>query len=46
MSRATAMAGLRGTPTLFFGGRRHAIMDYSEWMLEFMVQDEEEMASA
>jgi protein-disulfide isomerase len=36
------LAGLRGTPTLFFGGRRHAIMDYSEWMLEFMVQDEEE----
>jgi protein-disulfide isomerase len=36
------LAGLRGTPTLYFGGRRHAIMDYSEWMLEFMVQDEEE----
>jgi protein-disulfide isomerase len=35
-------AGLRGTPTLFFGGRIHLIPDYSEWMLEFTLQDEEE----
>jgi protein-disulfide isomerase len=35
-------AGLRGTPTLFFGGRLHVIPDYSEWMLEFTLQDEEE----
>jgi protein-disulfide isomerase len=35
-------AGLRGTPTLFLGGRLHVIPDYSEWMLEFTLQDEEE----
>jgi protein-disulfide isomerase len=35
-------AGLRGTPTLFFGGRMHLIPDFSEWMLEFTLQDEEE----
>jgi len=35
-------AGLRGTPTLFLGGRIHLIPDYSEWMLEFTLQDEEE----
>jgi 2-hydroxychromene-2-carboxylate isomerase len=35
-------AGLRGTPTLFFGGRLHLVPDYSEWMLEFTLQDEEE----
>jgi protein-disulfide isomerase len=35
-------AGLRGTPTLFFNGRIHLIPDYSEWMLEFTLQDEEE----
>ena len=35
-------AGLRGTPTLFFGGRIHLIPDYSEWTLEFTLQDEEE----
>ena len=35
-------AGLRGTPTLFFGGRLHVVPDYSEWMLEFTLQDEEE----
>ena len=36
------LAGLRATPTLFFGGRMHLIPDYSEWMLEFTLQDEEE----
>jgi protein-disulfide isomerase len=36
------LAGLRGTPTLFFGGRMHLIPDNSEWMLEFTLQDEEE----
>jgi predicted DsbA family dithiol-disulfide isomerase len=36
------LAGLRGTPTLFFGGRIHLIPDFSEWMLEFTLQDEEE----
>src|SRR5512137_273866 len=35
-------AGLRGTPTLFFSGRIHLVPDYSEWMLEFTLQDEEE----
>ncbi len=35
-------AGLRGTPTLFFDGRIHLVPDYSEWMLEFTLQDEEE----
>jgi len=35
-------AGLRGTPTLFFNGRMHLIPDFSEWMLEFTLQDEEE----
>lgn len=35
-------AGLRGTPTLFFDGRRLAVPDLSEWMLEFTLQDEEE----
>lgn len=35
-------AGLRGTPTLYFNGRIHLIPDYSEWMLEFTLQDEEE----
>jgi protein-disulfide isomerase len=35
-------AGLRGTPTLFFDGRLHVVPDYSEWMLEFTLQDEEE----
>ncbi len=35
-------AGLRGTPSLYFGGRLHVIPDYSEWMLEFTLQDEEE----
>lgn len=35
-------AGLRGTPTLYFNGRIHLVPDYSEWMLEFTLQDEEE----
>ncbi len=35
-------AGLRGTPTLFLNGRIHLVPDYSEWMLEFTLQDEEE----
>jgi protein-disulfide isomerase len=37
-------AGLRGTPTLYFNGRRLALPDLSEWSLEFMLQDEEEWA--
>jgi protein-disulfide isomerase len=40
------LAGLRGTPTLFFNGRIHLIPDYSEWMLEFTLQDEEEWQEA
>jgi protein-disulfide isomerase len=36
------LADLRGTPTLYFGGRKHFIADNSEWMLEFTLQDEEE----
>jgi protein-disulfide isomerase len=36
------LAGLRGTPTLFFDGRMHFIPDFTEWMLEFTLQDEEE----
>jgi protein-disulfide isomerase len=35
-------AGLHGTPTLYFDGRRLALPDLSEWMLEFSLQDEEE----
>jgi protein-disulfide isomerase len=35
-------AGLRSTPSLYFDGRLHLIPDYSEWMLEFTLQDEEE----
>jgi len=35
-------AGMRGTPTLFFDGRRLSLPDLSEWMLEFSLQDEEE----
>jgi protein-disulfide isomerase len=35
-------AGMRGTPSLYFGGRLHVVPDYSEWMLEFTLQDEEE----
>ena len=35
-------AGLRGTPTLYFEGRRLPVPDLSEWMLEFTLQDEEE----
>jgi protein-disulfide isomerase len=42
-SQAEALAaGLRGTPTLYFDGRRLALPDFSEWMLEFTLQDEEE----
>jgi len=36
------VAGLRGTPTLYFDGRRLPVPDFSEWMLEFTLQDEEE----
>ncbi len=35
-------AGIRGTPTLYLDGRRLALPDLSEWMLEFTLQDEEE----
>ncbi len=35
-------AGLRGTPTLFFNGRRLVLPDLSEWALELTLQDEEE----
>jgi predicted DsbA family dithiol-disulfide isomerase len=35
-------AGIRGTPTLFFSGRRYTIPDFSEDALERTLQDEEE----
>jgi len=35
-------AGLRATPTLYLEGRRLGLPDYSDWMLEFTLQDEEE----
>jgi protein-disulfide isomerase len=35
-------AGLPGTPTLFFEGRRHVLPDLSDTILEFTLDDEEE----
>jgi len=35
-------AGLRSTPTLYLEGRRLIVPDYTDWMLEFTLQDEEE----
>ena len=35
-------AGVIGTPTLFVNGRRHVIPDYSETVLEFILEDEEQ----
>jgi protein-disulfide isomerase len=35
-------AGLMGTPTLYFNGRRHLIPDFSDTVLEFTLEDEEE----
>jgi len=37
-------AGVIGTPTLFLNGRRHVIPDYSDTVLEFVLEDEEEWA--
>ncbi|HTP49231.1 MAG TPA: thioredoxin domain-containing protein [Anaeromyxobacteraceae bacterium] len=34
--------GLLGTPTLFFNGRRHILPDFSDTILEFVLEDEEE----
>jgi protein-disulfide isomerase len=39
-------AGVVGTPTLFVNGRRHVIPDYSETVLEFVLEDEEDWAKA
>lgn len=39
-------AGVIGTPTLFVNGRRHVIPDYSDTVLEFVLEDEEEWAKA
>jgi protein-disulfide isomerase len=35
-------AGVVGTPTIFVNGRRHVIPDYSDTVLEFVLEDEEE----
>ena len=35
-------AGVIGTPTLFVNGRRHVIPDYSDTVLEFILEDEEQ----
>jgi len=35
-------AGVNGTPTLFINGRKHVIPDYSDTVLEFVLEDEEE----
>jgi protein-disulfide isomerase len=37
-------AGVTGTPTLFWNGRKHVIPDYSDTVLEFILEDEEEWA--
>ncbi|HUL58723.1 MAG TPA: thioredoxin domain-containing protein [Anaeromyxobacteraceae bacterium] len=41
MAEARA-AGLRGTPTLYFDGRRYVLPDHSPELLEFTLEDEEE----
>lgn len=35
-------AGVVGTPTIFINGRRHVIPDYSDTVLEFVLEDEEQ----
>ena len=35
-------AGVLGTPTVFINGRRHVIPDYSDTVLEFVLEDEEQ----
>jgi protein-disulfide isomerase len=35
-------AGVAGTPTVFVNGRRHVIPDFSDTVLEFVLEDEEE----
>jgi protein-disulfide isomerase len=37
--------GVIGTPTLFWNGRKHVIPDYSDTVLEFILQDEEDWAA-
>jgi len=37
-------AGVLGTPTLFINGRRHVIPDYSDTVLEFVLEDEADWA--
>jgi protein-disulfide isomerase len=39
-------AGVIGTPTIFVNGRRHVIPDYSDTVLEFVLEDEEEWAKS
>jgi len=39
-------AGVLGTPTLFVNGRRHVIPDYSDTVLEFVLEDEEDWAKS
>ena len=39
-------AGVVGTPTIFMNGRRHVLPDYSDTVLEFVLEDEEEWAKA
>jgi protein-disulfide isomerase len=39
-------AGLLGTPTLYVNGRRHVIPDFSDTILDFTLDDEEEWAKA
>ena len=38
--------GIQGTPSLFFNGRRHILPDYSDTILEFALEDEEEWLKA
>jgi protein-disulfide isomerase len=35
-------AGVVGTPSIFINGRRHVIPDYSDTVLEFVLEDEEQ----
>ena len=35
-------AGVVGTPTLFWNGRKHVVPDYSDTVLDFVLDDEEE----
>jgi len=39
-------AGLLGTPTLYVNGRRHVIPDFSDTILDFTLDDEEEWMKA